>query len=74
MTPQRNKRNRSVCTLLLLNTISIITYEAAQLYQKTKTLKGSKVIAINHSNKRIDQMHENQENSNNMLQYITQHL
>ena len=71
MTPQRNKHNSSVCTLLLLNTISIITYEAAQLYQKTKTLKGSKVMAENHSNKRIDQMHENQENSNNRLQYIT---
>ena len=71
MTPQRNKHNRSVCTLILLNTISIITYEAAQLYQKTKTLKGSKVIAVNHSNKRTDQMHENQENSNDRLQYIT---
>ena len=71
MTPQRNKHNSSVCTLLLLNTISIITYEAAQLYQKIKTLKGSKVMAENHSNKRIDQMHENQENSNNRLQYIT---
>ena len=71
MTPQRNKHNSSVCTLLLLNTISIITYEAAQLYRKTKTLKGSKVMAENHSNKRIDQMHENQENSNNRLQYIT---
>ena len=70
MTPQRNKHNSSACTLLLLNTISIITYEAAQLYQKTKTLKGSKVMAENHSNKRIDQMNENQDNSNNRLQYI----
>ena len=70
MTPQRNKHS-SVCTLLLFNTISIITYEAAQLYQQTKTLKGSKVMAENHSNKKIDQMHENQENSNNRLQYIT---
>ena len=70
MTPQRNKHNSSECTLLLLN-ISIITYEAAQLYQKTKTLKGSKVMAKNHSNKRIDQMHENQEISNNRVQYIT---
>ena len=70
MTLQCNKHNSSVCTLLLLN-ISITTYEAAQLYQTTKTLKGSKVIAVNHSNKRIDQMHENQENSNNGLQYIT---
>ena len=26
-------------------------------------MKGSKVMADNHSNKRIDQMHENQENS-----------
>ena len=38
---------------------------------KTKTLKGSKVMAKNHSNKRIDQMHENQEISHNWLQYIT---
>ena len=35
MTPQRNKHNSSVCTLLLLNTISIITYEA-QLYQRPR--------------------------------------
>ena len=69
MTPQCNKHNSSVFTLLLLSTISIIAYHATQLYQRP-TLKGSKVMAKSHSNKRIDQMHENQENNHNKLQYI----
>ena len=70
MTPQRNKHNSSVCTLRLLNTISIITYEAAQLYKKNKTLKGSKVMAENHSNKRIDQMHETHKIAMTSIKFI----
>ena len=41
MTLQCNKHNSSVCTLHLLN-ISIITYEAAQLYQNDKDIEGFK--------------------------------
>ena len=72
MTLQCNKHNSSVCTLLLLN-ISIITYEAAQLYQNDKDIEGFK----GHCHKLLKQEnlhtynHENQESSHNRLQYIT---
>ena len=56
---------------IVLSTISIIPLSCSTALSKTKTLKSSKVMAKNRSNKRIDQMHENQENSHNRLQYIT---